>query len=75
MGTHRGTRYSQMARDLRNEAAHNVYGKSPHGVGWRMQVGRRQPVALDEFARGYRQELEELKVLLVRAGDMARVAE
>lgn len=74
MGAQRGTRHAQMARDLRNDAAHDVYEKSPEGRRWQMRLERREPVSLDDFAHGYSQELNELEVLLVRSEEMARVA-
>jgi hypothetical protein len=74
MGAQRGTRYAQTARDLRNDAAHDVYEKSPEGPRWQMRLERRRPVALDQFALGYSQELNELEALLVRTEELARVA-
>lgn len=71
MGRNRGTRYAQVARDLRNDAAHRVYEKAPEGPRWRMKVGNANPVPLDEFARGYLRELTELEELVWRATRLA----
>ncbi len=73
MGTDRGTRHAQLARDLRNEAAHDVYEKAPDGPRWRMRLEGRPPVALDEFATGYVGELAELEQLVARAEELAAV--
>jgi hypothetical protein len=57
-----------VARDLRNDAAHRVYAKSPDGPGWRMEIsGRRRPILLEDFARDYRRQLDGLSELLVEA--------
>jgi hypothetical protein len=69
-GRQRGTRYAEIARDLRNDAAHDVYEKAPDGPRWRMRIGNRQPVALDDFARGFLHELDELEALVSRAEEL-----
>lgn len=66
-GRQRGTRYAEIARDLRNDAAHDVYEKAPDGPRWRMRIGNREPVALDDFAHGFLRELDELEALVGRA--------
>lgn len=71
MGTQRGTRYAQIARELRNDAAHDVYEKAPDGPRWRMRLEGRRPVALDDFATGYVRELAELETLVSRAEELA----
>src|SRR6266542_3363893 len=48
-----------VARDLRNDAAHRVYEKSPDGPLWRMEIGRRV-VPLAEFAERFGDHLELL---------------
>jgi hypothetical protein len=63
-----------VARDLRNDAAHDVYEKAPHGPRWRMRVGNRQPIFLDEFTNGYLGELGELELLIARAEQLASAA-
>lgn len=73
-GRQRGTRYAEMARDLRNDAAHDVYEKGPDGLRWRMRVGNRQPIFLDVFANGYMGELAELAALVARAEELAGAA-
>jgi hypothetical protein len=73
-GRRRGTRYAEVARDLRNDAAHDVYEKAPEGPLWRMRIGSRQPIALDEFARGYVDELGEFEALVTRAEELAALA-
>jgi len=70
-GRARGTRYAELARDLRNDAAHDVYEKAPDGPLWRMRIGSRRPVPLEEFARGYLSELAELEQLAIRAEELA----
>lgn len=47
MGTQRRTRHAQVARDLRNDAAHDVYEKAPDGPCWRMQLEGQRPVPLE----------------------------
>jgi hypothetical protein len=71
MGTDRGTRHAQVARDLRNDAAHDVYEKAPDGSRWRMHLEGQRPVPLDEFGTGYVDELAELGVLVTRAEELA----
>lgn len=73
-GRQRGTRYAEMARDLRNDAAHDVYEKAPEGPRWRMRIGNRQPIPLDEFATGYARELDELEELIRRVEEPTDVA-
>jgi hypothetical protein len=73
-GRRRRTRFAEIARDLRNDAAHDVYEKAPDGRRWRMRIGDGQPVALDDFARGFLHELDELEALLARAEELAAVA-
>jgi hypothetical protein len=73
-GRHRRTRYAEIARDLRNDAAHDVYEKAPDGPRWRMQIGNRQPIALDDFVQGFLREIEELEVLVRRAEELAALA-
>jgi hypothetical protein len=53
---------------------HDVYEKGPEGQRWQMRLERSGPVALDDFARGYSQELNELEALIVRSEEMERVA-
>lgn len=67
MGRQRGTRVAQTARDLRNDAAHDVYEKAPDTIQWRVRIRNSQPVSLDDFARGYQAELDELAQLVERA--------
>jgi hypothetical protein len=71
MGTQRGTRHAQVARELRNDAAHDVYEKAPDGRRWRMKLEGHRPVPLDEFASGYVRELAELERLVDRAEELA----
>jgi hypothetical protein len=73
-GRQRGTRYAEVARDLRNDAAHDVYEKAPDGPRWRMRLGNRQPIFLDEFANGHVGELDELEALVARAEALAGAA-
>lgn len=73
-GRQRGTRYAEVARDLRNDAAHDVYEKAPDGPRWRMRLGNRPPVFLDEFTNGYVRELDELELLVARAEQLAGAA-
>jgi type III restriction enzyme len=73
-GRQRGTRYAEVARDLRNDAAHDVYEKAPDGPRWRMRLGNRQPIFLDEFTNGYVGELDELEFLIARAEQLAGAA-
>lgn len=73
-GRQRGTRHAELARDLRNDAAHNVYEKGPDGLYWRLKIGRREPTALSEFIAGYLIELEELEQLVAWAENIARAA-
>jgi hypothetical protein len=68
------TRYAEIARDLRNDAAHDVYEKAPDGPRWRMRIGNREPISIDEFARGYADELVELERLVTRAEELAAFA-
>ena len=70
-GRERGTRYAEVARDLRNDAAHDVYEKAPDGSRWRMRIGNRGPVPLDDFAHGYVRELDELELLVAHAEELA----
>jgi hypothetical protein len=70
-GRQRGTRYAEVARDLRNDAAHDVYEKGPDGPRWRMRIGNREPIPLDDFTRGYLRELDELERLVSRAEELA----
>jgi hypothetical protein len=65
-------RYAQVARDLRTDAAHDVYEKGRDGPRWRMRLERRPPIPLDDFLAGYLRELDELEALLARAEDLAR---
>ncbi len=39
-----------------------------------MRIGDRQPIALDEFARGYVDELVELEALVTSAAELAALA-
>jgi hypothetical protein len=73
-GRQRGTRYAEVARDLRNDAAHDVYEKAPDGPRWRMRLGNREPIFLDEFTNGYVGELDELELLIARAEHLADAA-
>lgn len=70
-GRERGTRYAEVARDLRNDAAHDVYDKMRNGRRWTFRMDRRHPILIDEFAQQYLQELAELEVLVTRAEDLA----
>lgn len=70
-GRQRGTRYAEVARDLRNDAAHDVYEKAPDGPRWRMRLGNSRPIFLDQFTRGYVGELNELELLIARAEQLA----
>jgi hypothetical protein len=65
-GRQRGTRHAQTARDLRNDAAHQIYEKSEYESRWRMRVRNGRPVALDDFAAGYVIELDELERFVER---------
>lgn len=56
-GRERGTRYAEIARDLRNDAAHDVYDKMLNGRRWTMRMDGRPPILLDEFAQQYRSSL------------------
>jgi hypothetical protein len=62
-----------VARDLRNDAAHRVYEKSPEGPLWRMEIGGRT-VGLAEFAERYRAHLDSLAEFVDRAERLAAVA-
>jgi hypothetical protein len=73
MGTDRGTRHAQLARDLRNDAAHGVYEKAPAGPRWRIRLEARPAVALDKFVTAYVGELAELEQLIASAEELAVV--
>ena len=74
VGRQRGTRFAQVARDLRNDAAHRVYEMAPDGPRWRMELSQGRPIAIDDFANGYLLELEELETLVGSAEELAAVA-
>jgi hypothetical protein len=67
------TRYAQVARELRNDAAHDVYEKALDSPRWRMRLERRPPIPLDEFLAGYLRELAELEARVERAEELAGV--
>jgi hypothetical protein len=61
-------RFAQAARDLRNDAAHAFYGKTPNGLRWQMTIrGGRGPLDIENFRVGYLGELDRLEQLVVEA--------
>ena len=74
MGRRRQTRFAEIARDLRNDAAHDVYDKAMQGRRWQMRIGNREPVAVEDFARGFLNELDELEALVADAERLAGLA-
>lgn len=72
VGRGRATRFSQVARDLRNDATHATYTKTPNGPGWEMRIrGGRGAIPLSDFAQGYLDELDSLQDLVNEAAQLA----
>jgi hypothetical protein len=74
VGRGRQTHYAQAARDLRNDAAHTFYDKTPDGNGrlWFMHIrGGRGSVEIEAFRVGYLQELGLLEPLVAQAEALA----
>ena len=65
----------KIARELRNDAAHSVYEKRPLGPIWVLEIDRRDPIPIGDFAREYGDHLTVLTQLSVEVGHAALPAE